>query len=618
MYLNRNNDLPYGSGSSSNDESIVNSFIFSDDNKSSQKTVLYEELRLIERNESEINVCWKGAHMMLFFMSFVFGSVCTICIHRLRFMFGEKCVLYPKLVTHSTIHRMVHEFFSFKTEIQDLESEIPVEFVTTQWAENSVCYLPTYVPLVSGLAGLVWTTMFLMCSSGTSNNVTGAQRHWRALPIMLLFCATMSVLCLYASAVTHSGLRDLCSKLADATNSPKWGFTLNVATLAYNRRIRGVYQATVLSIVSAWLHTICWILSTMLIVARVLLAVDFTLVHVWAQLVGNLDDILQKHETQINYFNAEAAKPYKTDIDEEDSEEELFATTNAKGNEQTLPQLLVLPSDRKLSEFNAKNIDRQIFASALSLVPEERQRLLERYIHELLHDLLKNVGTPVLGSSAITPTSTRALNTQKEMHVDTDDENAKTFAKEFTQKLHERLTQEFNDFERQIKTNLINKSIIRDTEDEIKSEESDDIKRNNDNTDKYKEKMVKKQISAIKTKENSKVLSSTRSYVRFNVESNSNKLNEQKDEDEKKNEEDEQNKSEKLQNFDFNDSNDGDRSAQKNEISINDKIKDEENEQKESKDKDKPRRSSDDDDDDDRSTPKNKSRSEDPKQGETK
>ncbi|XP_061722081.1 uncharacterized protein LOC133528641 [Cydia pomonella] len=279
----------YRSRTSSYDESVVNSYIFSDDNKSSQKTVLYQELRLIERNESEINVCWKGAHMMLFFMSFVFGSVCTCCIHRLRFMFGEKCVLYPKIVTHSTIHRMVHEFFSFKTEIQDFA---PVEFVTTQWAENSVCYLPTYVPLVSGLAGLVWTTMFLMCSSGTSHNVTGAQRHWRALPIMFLFCATMSGLCLYASTITHRGLRDLCSKLADATGSPKCGFTINVATLAYSRRIRGVYQATVLSIVSAWLHTVCWVLSTLLIVARVLLAVDFTLVHVRAQLVGNLDDIL--------------------------------------------------------------------------------------------------------------------------------------------------------------------------------------------------------------------------------------------------------------------------------------------------------------------------------------
>ncbi|XP_063387681.1 uncharacterized protein LOC134673612 [Cydia fagiglandana] len=616
MYLNRNNDLPYGSGSSSNDESIVNSFIFSDDNKSSQKTVLYEELRLIERNESEINVCWKGAHMMLFFMSFVFGSVCTSCIHRLRLMFGEKCVLFPKLVTHSTVHRMVHEFFSFKTEIQDLDSEMPVEFVTTQWAENSVCYLPTYVPLVSGLAGLVWTTMFLMCSSGTSNNVTGAQRHWRALPLMLLFCATMSVLCLYASAVTHSGLQDLCSKLADATNSPQWGFTLNVATLAYNRRIRGVYQATVLSIVSAWLHTICWMLSTLLIVARVLLAVDFTLVHVRAQLVGNLDDILQKHEKQMNYFNAEAAKPYKTDIDEDDSEEELYATTNTKGNENTLPQLLVLPSEKKSVVFDAKSIDRQIFTSVLSLVPEERQRLLEMYIHELLYDLLKKVGRPVQGSSAITPSSTIALSTQTEMNVDTDDENAEMFAKEFTQKLHDRLTQEFDEFERQIKTNLKIKS---GSEDEIISEESDDKKINNDNTDKYEEKIIKKEISANETKENSKsdkVLSS-RSYVRFNVKSNENIAKLEK-EDEKKNEEDEHNKSEELQNLDFTDSNDGDRAAQKKEISNNYQIKDDENEQKESNDKDKPRRSSDDDDDDDRSAPKNKSTSEDPKQGETK
>ncbi|XP_061721866.1 uncharacterized protein DDB_G0286299-like [Cydia pomonella] len=329
----------------------------------------------------------------------------------------------------------------------------------------------------------------------------------------------------------------------------------------------------------------------------------------------------QKHEKQINSFNAETVKPYKTDIDEEDSEEELYATTNVKGNEQTLPQLLVLPSDSKVGEFDEEMP--QIFSSALSLVPEERQRLLEMYIHELLHDLLKNIGTPVLRSNAITPPNSSTVNTKKKMHMDTDDENAKMFAKEFTQKLHEKLTQEFNEFDRQIKFHLENIS----SKDDIISEVSDDIKNHNDITDKHEDKIIENEKSENETKENSKddkELSIKRSYVRFNVEPESNRLTAEtiaklEKEEEKKNEEDEQNKSvnrrlgEQLLNF--NDSNDDNRADQKNEIPNKDQKKDEQNE---FKDKDEPRRSSDDDDDDDRSASTNKSTSKDPKQGERK
>lgn len=65
-----------------------------------------------------------------------------------------------------------------------------------------------------------------------------------------------------------------------------------MATLAYERRIRGVYQATQLTIVTAWLHTACWLLSALLTLVRVILAVDFQLVRVKADLIGNVDRML--------------------------------------------------------------------------------------------------------------------------------------------------------------------------------------------------------------------------------------------------------------------------------------------------------------------------------------
>ncbi|CAH2231678.1 jg2336 [Pararge aegeria aegeria] len=195
------------------------------------------------------NKCINSAHLLLFFLAFVFGSFCTFCFHMLMYLFDEKCVLFPKLLSLSSLRQNI--LYEFIPEDKDVTDMLPVDFLTTQWVEQSTCLLPTYVPLVSAIFGLVWTTMFLMCSIG-SRVLTG------------------------------------CS------------YTVNVATLAYQRRIRGLYQATRLTIVSAWLHTACWLLSAVLALARVLLAVDFKLVRTTVELQGNIDRMLERNEKQIS------------------------------------------------------------------------------------------------------------------------------------------------------------------------------------------------------------------------------------------------------------------------------------------------------------------------------
>ncbi|XP_050680243.1 uncharacterized protein LOC126976093 [Leptidea sinapis] len=205
----------------------------------------------------------------------------------LMYLFDEKCVLFPKLLSLTSLkHNIIYEFIP-----EDKDNMLPVDFVGTHWVEQSVCYLPTYVPLVSGIFGLVWTTMFLMCSSG-SRLLTGLQRPWRILPSVFLFSLAMGGLCVYTSVVTHYGLQDLCVKLSEITGSTSCTYSVNVATLAYERRIRGVYQATRLTIISAWLHTGCWLLSALLTLLRILLAVDFQLVRVSASLNGNIERFL--------------------------------------------------------------------------------------------------------------------------------------------------------------------------------------------------------------------------------------------------------------------------------------------------------------------------------------
>ncbi|XP_026315141.1 uncharacterized protein LOC113226638 [Hyposmocoma kahamanoa] len=268
--------------------------------KPKDRLTLYKEYRLIERKETEISGSWKGTHLLFFFLAFVFGSFCTFCFHVLMYLFDEKCVLFPKLLLLKELrHSVLYDYIPNAGLIETL----PVDFVTTHWMDKSTCYLPTYVPLISGIFGLVWTTMFLMFSSGSKT--LGLQRSWRLLPYVIVFSVAMSCLCIYTSAVTTSGLLDLCAKLSEVTGSATCSYTINVVTLAFERRIRGVFQAIQLTIVSAWLHTCCWVLTAVVALVRVLFVIDFRLVCISANLCGNIEKMLERHEKHIRTVSPE-------------------------------------------------------------------------------------------------------------------------------------------------------------------------------------------------------------------------------------------------------------------------------------------------------------------------
>ncbi|XP_059053340.1 uncharacterized protein LOC131847719 isoform X2 [Achroia grisella] len=290
----------------------------------------------------------------------------------------------------------------------NLAGLLPVDFLNTQWMEKSACYLPTYVPLVSGIFGLVWTTMFLMCSTG-SRTLTGLQRPWRILLPVFVFSLAMGGLCVYSSAVTHYGLQELCHKLSEITGSPTCTYTVNVATLAYERRIRGVYQATRLTILSAWLHTACWLLSALLTLARVLLVVDFQLVRVNVELVGNVDRILERYEKPIHIISPEDW--FNT---ENDSQKSLPIRLQSKVQFQDTTGTdkdIFVDDIKELYKAESDILDTKRKKSELSLLPEERYKIAKilaykyvpkqyKFIVKILYDLVENINLSEIDSES--------------------------------------------------------------------------------------------------------------------------------------------------------------------------------------------------------------------------
>ncbi|XP_037876297.1 uncharacterized protein LOC110385013 isoform X2 [Bombyx mori] len=396
-----------------------------------ERIILYEELRLIERNESEINVVWKGAQILLFFLAFVFGSFCTFCFHMLMYLFDDKCVLFPKLLSLSSVrYSLISEFTP-----ADIDEHLPVDFVSTQWVEKSACHLPTYVPLVSGIFGLVWTTMFLMCSTG-SRTLTGLQRPWRVLLPVILFSLSMGGLCTYTSIVTHSGLKELCVKLGEITGSPTCTYTINVATLAYERRIRGVYQATQLTIATAWMHTACWLLSAFLALTRVLLAVDFQLVRVKAELIGNIDKMMEMNEKHVRTVSPDCWANDKSEYDASErhisrsSTKIHFKNNDFKVDEDSIPDSTndSTNTERDVIYFAAPY---DVLTSEMSLVPAEKNRLAlrsayktvakdKKFIVKIVYDLLESIEYPEIMSGESESTSSRTPETYTKSEDDSE------------------------------------------------------------------------------------------------------------------------------------------------------------------------------------------------------
>lgn len=56
-------------------------------------------------------------------MAFVFGSFCTFCFHMLMYLFDEKCVLFPKLLSLTSLrHNVIYEFIPIDKETADSKS----------------------------------------------------------------------------------------------------------------------------------------------------------------------------------------------------------------------------------------------------------------------------------------------------------------------------------------------------------------------------------------------------------------------------------------------------------------------------------------------------------------
>ncbi|XP_053613697.1 uncharacterized protein LOC128677109 isoform X2 [Plodia interpunctella] len=326
---------------------------------------LLEEYRLIERREHEINGAWKGAHILLFFLAFIFGCFCTFCFHMLMYMFDEKCVLFPKLQSLTSLrHNVIYEFVPVGANASDM----PVDFLSTQWVEKSACYLPTYVPLVSGIFGLVWTTMFLMCSTG-SRTLSGLQRPWRILPPVFVFSLAMGGVCIYSSSLTHNGLEELCLKLSEITGSPT-----------------------------------CWLLSAILALVRVIMVVDFQLVRVNVDLIGDADKMLEQKETHVRTVSPDRWI-YTSDI----SLTSLVSTATNKVQFKDTD----MATDKR--DADATNLMFMLYydekgsvnqaTSDVSLVPEEKFRLEKQrvllsvkkehyFIVKMVFDLVENISLP--------------------------------------------------------------------------------------------------------------------------------------------------------------------------------------------------------------------------------
>lgn len=173
-------------------------------------------------------------------------------------------------------------FKSFKKKI--IETFLPDEINDrkTVWGKKSTCDFGVYIPISQSLFGIIMAVMFVICGKGgKSDSNSFLPQPWRIVTPAIVFFVIMTSLSIANLAIIQGGMNDFCESFNKIL--PDVG-----CTVAMNRYMDARIEDIKLTpgmyykLVTSFNYTTfgCWLLSLLVLVARIVFVVDFQLVKV--------------------------------------------------------------------------------------------------------------------------------------------------------------------------------------------------------------------------------------------------------------------------------------------------------------------------------------------------
>ncbi|XP_063387161.1 uncharacterized protein LOC134673148 [Cydia fagiglandana] len=248
---------------------------------------------------------WKAWHIIMYVLAAIFGILNYVFLHNTMSVVDDQCVLgAPQIVLSSvlvynpratnetaveaqptTVPVSTTETSRGRNERTDLEDAIAknasleerpaLDLMRTFFGSRTDCEFVEYMPIVSTVFALVWTTLFVMCPGGGHARF-GLTQPWRILAPALVFTLVLVGLTASSFTQTNRGLREFCSAFYNYTNATTCS-SVNVfmerswnATWKFGSRA----EATRAASAGVW---VSWACAATLLIVRCLTAPDFQL-----------------------------------------------------------------------------------------------------------------------------------------------------------------------------------------------------------------------------------------------------------------------------------------------------------------------------------------------------
>ncbi|XP_077300213.1 uncharacterized protein LOC143921006 isoform X2 [Arctopsyche grandis] len=270
---------------------------------------LYSYYRLDERSSEAVSGIWKGLHLSLLFIALIFSICCTVLFHILIAAFDVNCVLFPKIIVlQNTSAREAPDTMMELINGTYHPTDLPIDFIKSQWVDMTVCYNALYNPILSAIFGIVWMTFFLMCPKG-GKSYSGLTRPWRIVLPSAVFTLVYSILCIIVTHHLTDGLLEFQEQFKNVAGiqDPKYQYEVNK-----------IDSFVLVTIISSWLYTSSWALGFVVLVLRCVFIADFQLIKVSVQLLDKeseseankvrVESSLKTTEPSISYYTPSTSR----------------------------------------------------------------------------------------------------------------------------------------------------------------------------------------------------------------------------------------------------------------------------------------------------------------------
>lgn len=226
--------------------------------------VLDKQYNVIGKKFEDVNPIWKRAHIFFFSVSFISGAITAFAFGSSIFNFGENCILGANISFYED------EYLKIDNET------LSINLLDTHWGPNSKCDFCLFSLIVIAIFALILTIFFIINPrGGRGSEHYGISPPWQIVFPSIIFVGITCIILLFVSYHLNNGIEAFCEEFGDVFNKTGCIPEINIYTTLFHEEIKPEYTYLTLTKYVFYAVFISWVCQLLLLIARVILGIDF-------------------------------------------------------------------------------------------------------------------------------------------------------------------------------------------------------------------------------------------------------------------------------------------------------------------------------------------------------